>query len=234
MEEVKKGKKKNKVASLLLALALILTCGVAGTIAQYQKSVDGSSTANVASFKVGATDSNGTATFNIFDTVTDSDGSTENEVATGKIAPGTTGTYKVTLTNDSDVKVNYALKVELVNGTGVYTDAGNATLNGKKIPLEFALSSATSVSAVQSSEWVSIDNLSSSSAGLQGTTGTLAIGSTTQTKEAKNLYWRWAFTDGQDPNRDALDTAIGESIAANDGKFVSPQAKVSVVFTQVD
>ena len=52
MEEVKKGKKKNKVASLLLALALILTCGVAGTIAQYQKSFNGNAKATVAKFNV--------------------------------------------------------------------------------------------------------------------------------------------------------------------------------------
>ena len=233
MAEVKKSKKKNKVASLLLALALILTCGVAGTIAQYQKSVDGSSAAQVASFKVGAKDSSGnTATFNIFDTavIKDTDGSTDNDVASGKIAPGTTGTYKVTLTNDSDVTVNYALKVELLSG-GVYTDASNQTLNGKKIPLEFALSNASSIGNVQSSEWVSIDNLST---GLQGTTGQLAIGSGTQQTATKNLYWRWAFEDTNDPDRTALDTAIGESIANNDGKFTAPTAKISVVFTQED
>ena len=232
--QLKKGKKKNKVASLLLALALILTCGVAGTIAQYQKSLDGTSTAKVASFKVGATDSSGqSATFNIFDTavIKDTDGtSTDTDVASGKIAPGTTGVYPITLTNDSDVTVNYALKVDLTSG-GVYTDAGNATLNNRKIPLEFALSTASSITGVQANEWVKIDNLS----GLKNTSSQIAIGSGTQQTAKVNLYWRWAFTDGTDADRNDLDTAIGEAIANSDAaKFTAPTAKVSVVFTQED
>ena len=237
MEEVKKGKKKNKVASLLLALALILTCGVAGTIAQYQKTIGGTSnTANVASFKVSATGDQGDTTFNVFKTIYDTDGkTTDGEVAPNKIAPGTSGVYPVTLTNDSEVTVSYSVKVERVSGgtIGSYTKEsdGSTVAGGGTIPLMFALSNAADINSVQPSDWVSLDDIITNSKTVtkSGTLDYKGKVSGKSTESDYKIYWKWAYQGDND-----LDTAIGDSIAKGDGNFTNPVMKVGVTFTQED
>ena len=160
MEEVKKTKKKNKVASLLLALALILTCGVAGTIAQYQKSLGGTSEAKIAKFSV---DDNNTVknidlfnASNLFDSDDESAAKGDSDVAPGKIAPGTQGYTDITLTNNSEVNVKCELTAVLGNDTDNTTPTGqilataknsyvenSETYKGKYIPLQYAVEAAT-------------------------------------------------------------------------------------------
>ena len=244
MEEVKKSKKKNKVASLLLALALILTCGVAGTIAQYQKSLGGNATATVAKFDVKA----GTLQSDIVDLFknrqdtnaangADNASGSEN-VSAQLIAPGTGGSVPVTLTNNSEVTVDYSVTAKLLSG-GVYNDVDSShpTVNGQTIPLEFALSDAQTIYAVQSNEWVKLKDLQTSGLGTKKS-GTLKVNeSTTTTSPGLKLYWRWAINDSGDATRNELDTAIGEAMAdtANKSqKFTDPKVEISVQFTQKD
>ena len=219
MEEVKKSKKKNKVASLLLALALILTCGVAGTIAQYQKSLGGTSTATVAKFDVSAGDLNkeNTADLKLFDSVKDTSSDAVNgkeedvaEVSTGKlkIAPGTTGCTKVTLTNNSDVTVELGL-------TGTITgDSVQVRSTTYKLPLKFGISDSDTTAPSQWNDLATAVTLPDSDKKLAKNSG----------DTVKYLWWIWDFSGDT-----TTDTTLGEHATE-----LNPVVKLSVQFTQVD
>ena len=109
--------KKNKmmrIASVLLVAVLMSTCAISGTFAKYVSTSTGSDTARVAKwdFTIGGTDitTSNTFTFDLFTTAydeenVDKDGNGSEVV----IAPGTTGSASVTLTNNSEVNANYAV-----------------------------------------------------------------------------------------------------------------------------
>ena len=258
-KKLKKSKNKNKVASLLLALALILTCGVAGTIAQYQKSFGGTSTANVAKFQVSASNlKDATAsdqTIDLFKTVKDTAGSgalTDDDDVQNGIAPGTQGYFETELKNTSDVNVYYELDVTLSKNTGIYNDSTSGlsaelqAINNKYIPLQFAIAytEPTQVSDLDTLFKDSSKVIDLSAQTPNGKDLTLSSEAktelpmdTTSQKNVKKVYicWRWAFEDSTKSDaRNLLDTAIGESIANNDKKFTKPEVKVSVTFTQKD
>ena len=217
--QLKKGKKKNKVASLLLALALILTCGVAGTIAQYQKSFGGTSTATVAKFDVAAGDLNTakTADLKLFDSVKDTaddatNGKEEDVAETApssgklKIAPGTIGCTKVTLTNNSDVTVTLGLSGSI---TGDSVESGGKTY---KLPLKFGISGD---STTKPTSWGTLDN----ALNLPSSDTTLAMNSG---DTDKYLWWTWDYTGDN-----TVDTMLGEKADS-----LNPVVTLSVVFTQ--
>ena len=144
----------NKLVKVFLIVLLIAMIGlilVSGTYAKYTTTFTGSDTATVAKFKVS---SNTTAeTFDLFKTAKEVDGTTADvDVANGKVAPGTGGKFDIQLTNDSEVKVHYAISLKETNESN--------------IPIEYSLDGTTYVTAA---------NFASISA------ADLAIGSTTQT-----------------------------------------------------
>ena len=97
--------KKNtmmRLASILLVAVLMSTCAISGTFAKYTSEQTATDSARVAkwSFKVGETDIATTAfVFDLFNTVKDTEGATENDVATAEnatiIAPGTSGSFEI-------------------------------------------------------------------------------------------------------------------------------------------
>ena len=146
--------KDNKLVKVFLIALLIVMVGlilVSGTYAKYTTKFTGSDTATVAKFKVS---SNTTAeTFDLFKTAKEVDGTTaDTDVVNGKVAPGTGGKFDIQLTNDSEVKVHYAISLKETNESN--------------IPIEYSLDGTTYVTAA---------NFASVSA------ADLAIGSTTQT-----------------------------------------------------
>lgn len=146
--------KDNKLVKVFLIVLLIAMIGlilVSGTYAKYTTTFTGSDTATVAKFKVS---SNTTAeTFDLFKTAKEVDGTTADvDVANRKVAPGTGGKFDIQLTNDSEVKVHYAISLKETNESN--------------IPIEYSLDGTTYVTAA---------NFASISA------ADLAIGSTTQT-----------------------------------------------------
>ena len=162
--------KDNKLVKIFLISLLIVMVGlilVSGTYAKYTTKFTGSDTATVAKFKVS---SNTTAeTFDLFKTAKEVDGTTADaEVVNGKVAPGTGGKFDIQLTNDSEVKVHYAISLKETNESN--------------IPIEYSLDGTTYVTA---------DKFASVSA------DDLAIGSTTQQTKTVSVYWRWAF-EGKD------------------------------------
>ena len=130
---------ENASKALLIAggvlIAIIL---IANTYAKYTSSSTGTATARVAkwSFNVGKANiaTSNTFTFDLFQTIKDSDGeSEETDVASANsdkvIAPGTTGSFNIELTNNSEVSAKYGI---------VYT-----ITNTNSIPVKFSVDGGT-------------------------------------------------------------------------------------------
>lgn len=110
---------ENKKKYLLLVLLAVVAVGsylVSGVYAKYTSSATGEGTATAAkwSIKLGtteiATSAAQTVEFNLFKTVNEEDTtSTEEHVATGKIAPGTGGQVTIAIKNESEVDAEYSL-----------------------------------------------------------------------------------------------------------------------------
>ena len=247
MEEVKKGKKKNKVASLLLALALILTCGVAGTIAQYQKSFGGTGTATIAKFDVDATNlkEDQTKGIDLFETVKDTkDGNDEKDVHDNMIAPGTQGSFRVDLTNKSEVNVKYQLYAKWSETSGKHSVSVDGV--DTEMPLTFKLvaingteeatiANELSTAMNDTTGWYTIDELNQPANEGKIPSGDLAMETG---KKTVYLCWQWAYTTGDADSteykaRNKLDTAIGEAMKDSSTQL-KPVVEVGVTFTQVD
>lgn len=123
--------KKNKTMSLIaiaLLIAMIALILVSGTYAKYTSSTTGTATARVAKWSItfGGNDitASNTFTFNLFDTINDTkDGSTETDVTSAGsdkvIAPGTTGSFEVQLTNASEVSAECSVDYTVVNNNNI-------------------------------------------------------------------------------------------------------------------
>lgn len=128
--------KKNiamRVASLILMCTIVTSCFVSSTFAKYTSSVSGSDSVTVAKWaiKVNGTDATQTqtATFDLFSTIKDNDGtSEETDVASGKIAPGTSGSFNLAIKNESEVTAKYNVGFEV---------------EGATIPIEYSIDGGT-------------------------------------------------------------------------------------------
>ena len=169
--------KKNmmmRLASVLLIAVLMSTCAISGTFAKYVTSAEGSDSARVAKWDIqlsGNQMTKGhTMAFNLFNTVEDSTGGTETDIAANDgsiIAPGTKGSFEFTLENNSEVTASYVIDYTVTN-----------TAN---IPVVFSLDGTT---------WKnSIDDLDVT------TPVVMAIGEAATTVK---VYWMWAFEGGND------------------------------------
>ena len=131
--------KNNKKIGIiaLVALAAIGSYFIAGTYAKYTSEISGTGTATVAKWKwtinSDVIDSSAKATagytFDLFKTIKDSDGtSTETDVAEGLIAPGTSGSFDIEITNNSEVNATYAIAFTETNANNIpieYSTDGN-------------------------------------------------------------------------------------------------------------
>lgn len=138
--------KSNKQKAGLMALVALAAIGsyfIAGTYAKYTSQITGSDTATVAKWKWTINNSvidsaeDTTYTFNLFDTIKDSDGtSSETDVVSGKIAPGTSGSFDIDIKNESEVNATYAI---------AFTET-----NDNNVPIEYSTDGTTWVSSVNS------------------------------------------------------------------------------------
>lgn len=126
--------KKNvmmRLASVLLVAILLSTCALSATFAKYTSTGTGSATATVAkwAFDFNAADEavSTDVAFGLFNAIKDSDGNAENDVAAGKIAPGTSGSVTIQLKNASEVNATYSI---------AFAITGN-------LPLEFCVGEIT-------------------------------------------------------------------------------------------
>lgn len=113
-----------RLGVLALALTLVTTCLTGGTLAKYTTDVEGTGSAVVAAWSFKANDQ--TATMTNLDLAT----TAYSNVATGKIAPGTEGSFAIKVdASGSDVAVDYAIKFSNLTNKPAnlkfYSDAGH-------------------------------------------------------------------------------------------------------------
>lgn len=183
-----KDNKIMKFASFVLLITIIALILVAGTYAKYTSTATGSDTATVAKWDIKAgvagsevsiTGSNPSVTFNLFDTILDSDetaDTAETDVTEKMIAPGTRGKFELSVKNDSEVNAEYTVNFELVD---------TELPEGTTLPLEFK---------VNDSDWTS-------SLGSVATTA-LDMGES----DIATVQWRWAY---ESTTGDGNDTTLG-------------------------
>ena len=207
--------KKNRTlraSALLLALTLITTCLVGGTFAKYTSSTTGDDTATVAkwSFHVGntefATTDTTTFAFNLFDTINDTGNTAdEGDVADAKIAPGTSGSFNLTVKNESEVNAKYT--VELTE------------TNAKNVPLQYSVDGENWKDSIAE---VTMTSYTDKPIAMNGS-------------ETVTVHWRWVFegtTSGAHVGQtDGTDTALGIA-AQTAAPTVTITAKLTA--TQVD
>lgn len=113
-----------KIASIMLGASLLMTCVISGTLAKYTSAATGTASATVAKWSVefSGTDiaTNDNVAFSLFDTVKEADGTTaEADVAAGKIAPGTGGSFDLKIENKSEVNATYSVALTETNNSNV-------------------------------------------------------------------------------------------------------------------
>lgn len=222
-------KKKMTVLTGLLMAVAITAYSVSGTYAKYTSTFTGTSKATVAkwAFDVnGQTDATQEFTFNLFNTIFDSNGTdAETDVAPGTadqkiIAPGTRGKFSVAVANNSEVTADVTLAGTVTTKTAdgnpiTYTttvtgdDGSESTVtNTAEIPLKFSTDGTT---------WTDFATV------LGTISQRLAIGASITTTE---VQWKWDFDEN-----DARDTALG--LAAAKGTLEAV-VELKVTATQVD
>ena len=121
-------KKKNynsiKIFAILLLLVMLVLMLIVGTYAKYTTEIEGSDSSVVAkwAWQINDTDVSKSDTefsFNLFDTIKDTDGNNETDVKTTKIAPGTKGGFEIKVENLSEVNANYNLTLKETKGQDI-------------------------------------------------------------------------------------------------------------------
>ena len=204
--------KKNRtmrVAVLMLALTLITCCFVGSTFAKYTSTYNGQDTVVVAKWDV-ASNVDGAETFTLFNTVKDSDAeNNETDVATGMIAPGTTGEFTYEVSNSSDVTAEYTITFTITWACGLTaTDLVFTVEDGYTLVADNSVPGKTTYTI--------------KATGSENVTDVISMG------EAANeitITWTWAF----DADDTTVDNAIGE--AAKDAE--NNAARTVTVDTQI-
>ena len=146
--------------------------------------------------------------FNLFDTIKDTDGNNETDVKTTKIAPGTKGGFEIKVENLSEVNANYNLTLKETKGQDI-SDA----------KIEYSI-----IGTDKATDWTTDINTFN----LTNTLLDMETGSNTLT-----VYWRWAYSPSE--TQDDADTAVGflaANSASDANKTITIEAKLN--FTQVD
>ena len=201
-----------KTFALLLLIVMLALILIASTYAKYTTKLTGSSDTTIAKWawtinNNDVSEDDTEFTFDLFKTIKDTDGGTEADVTTQKIAPGTKGSFSIEVTNASDVNAEYSLTLTETKATAV-----------SSANIEYSI-----VGTDEATDWTN-------DIGTFNFTNTrLAIGASNEVV----LYWRWAFYD--DANQDKADTLVGFAAAGKtDDADKSITIKADLNFTQVD
>lgn len=205
--------KRLSILAVLVMLVAITTYSVSGTYAKYTSEATGTAQASIAKWdiKVGDQAMAKNMTFNLFDTVTETDGNAESDVVNGKIAPGTKGSFTIKLTNSGDVNANYTLNLK--KGT-----------SSADIPIKFATGESA---PSDETGYAALDTTNGTDF-----TGTINMANSgTATEETVTIYWIWAYETKAEDNSttvgDAVDTAAGTAAGTYD-------LDVTLTATQID
>lgn len=202
-----------RIGSIMCAVALVLTGSICGTMAKYTSSSTRSDVGTVAKWEVTVENDDITDTtadswsFDLFATaVKDTDGtSTEADVASNKIAPGTSGSFTVDIKNESEVDATYTVALTETNASNV--------------PLQYSVDNTTWKDSVTELTMTSLTNQA------------LEMGASA----TATVYWRWSYegttTGAHASQTDTSDTTLGVA-AQSTAPTVTIEATVTV--TQVD
>jgi len=212
---MKRDNKLVKFTTLVLLITIVAVALVSGTYAKYTSSASGEDTATVAKWSILlnedeeiATKEDATVTFDLFNTVKDSNGTdTEGDVTTvdGKtlIAPGTSGKFDLKIKNASEVTAQYAVS---------FVESQNS------IPLKYR---------VNGGEWKdTLDEV------VAGNDTKLVVGSAEATV---TVEWQWAF-DGDDTTDTGLGIQAQGGVDGEGNQITVPSVTVTatITATQVD
>ena len=162
--------KKFRIVAILLVMCLASSCFVGSTFAKYSSATWNEDQATIAQWNVVIDDEsidNRTKSFNLFNTIYNTDGEEEDNTREDYIAPGTQGSFSVKIENDSDVTIAYSVNFEI---------SGMTDIN-----IEFSKNRDFS-EAVSDLSLITFTNSS------------LAIDSEPQTC---TIYWRWVFHENE-------------------------------------
>lgn len=208
--------KKNKMLFLGLITVFVAVLSlslVSGTYAKYTSTATGSDTATVAkwAWKVNTNDvpnAENKVTFNLFETILDTDtGSADDDVKAELIAPGTKGSFVLTITNNSEVSGEVTIAIEIShNGSTKYMPL-KLTVTGTDAAVTPAVDhDLKKVTANGNAEF--------------------ALSPSPVTKTV-TVSWEWPFST--DVATDVKDTAL-----ATEGTLPTFTANVTLTFEQVD
>ncbi len=177
-----------RLVVLTLCLTMVSLSLIGGTLAKYTSSFSGTDTIEIASWNISVSDDadNATAWTGTSDAFSlDATVATDN-IAAGVLAPGSTGSFGIKLTNSGEVAASYVLK---------FTVSRDDTTNGVPSNLKFYEGSSqtalTGENGVYTLDAKNLDFETSSN------TNTVVIN------------WKWNFTD-EDENKFADDTITVE------------------------
>ena len=218
----KQNKSTGKTALIVLLLLVTIVSLVLATYAwaKYTTTEEGTATAQVAKWNVSFTSED------------DSFVGTYSHVVTGKMAPGTTGTFDVTVNpGNTEVCFDYTMKIDNIQ-----------FLNGQNvlIPDETEIADGITIADLKSHiTFTNEDNVDVTKGAVTSGTFDLTGHNTTSAAPAddkdgtETFTWTWPYsTDSADANvvaaYDAIDTAAGEYANAN-----GLQMKVNYTVTAV-
>lgn len=182
----------SRLGVLAVALTLVTTCLVGGTMAKYTTTAAGTGSGTVAKFKVDITaagDPVGSA-IDLFTVL-----GNQGNVNGNKLAPGTNGYFDLAVTNNSEVKVEVSeVKIDEVDGNA-------------KVPMQFAVTASTVTSKPDDNAFQALTGFSTAVEKQFGSDAIdWAVGS--NTKEVR-IWWQW------DPaSSDTADTDLGTAKTA--------------------
>ena len=211
-----------KLASVLVILCLITTCGVSSTFAKYTTGGTATDSARVAKWGVNVTVTGENAFKTTYGTTVQSSGTHK------VVAPGTNGNLgTVTITGIPEVAVNITYDATLTL-TG-WTDGTNEycpivfTVDGKTYGLTGI---ETSAGDTPTHTYSTIAQLISAVEGaIEGINNSYAPGTDLAGKGNISASWEWAFTG----NDDAKDTILGTAVTPPTVEF-----SLTVSVTQID
>ena len=183
-----KKSKTMRAASFLLVLTLMTSCFVGSTFAKYTSTASGSDTVTVAKWSIEVNDTQiavtgapETVPFDLFDTINDTGNTAdETDVKDNLIAPGTAGSFALTVKNLSEVNAIYTIQL--------------AENNDNAIPLQYSVNGTDWTDSIAELTMTELTNQNIS----------METGSATKT-----VYWKWGFNGGHAGQTDAYDTALG-------------------------
>lgn len=186
-----------RLGVLALALTLVTTSLLGGTMARYVTEVTGTATATVAAWSFKANEQ--TATMSNIDLASTAYDATT--IADGKIAPGTSGSFKIALDGSgSGVGIEYVIKIAENASTTLPTD------------LKFSTSAITEASFGDT-----LDKLN------ENLKGTINANDSTMKKDV-TVYWEWPFdeNDGKATNDNTFSGKTWTLDITVTGKQVAP------------